>query len=179
MSASGITVGTTVDLRKLYLAVDERAARVKDLTPFFRQVVAPAMTALLKQQFQSGGTTMRGGHKWARLAEATVKQKIARGTYEKGTLRDTDWMYDAFTNPDHPDAVEIVNRLRYIRSVQGEAKRIADFHQTGTRFMPARPVMGDGVPTPVMRAWSSQLLRWLDSGRLDGALGGASGGGAR
>jgi len=62
------------------------------------------------------------------------------------------------------DAVAIVQRLRYIRSVQGRAKSIAEFHRTGTSRMPARPVLGDGIPRPTVMMWSSQLLAWVKDG---------------
>jgi hypothetical protein len=166
--ATPVSVGTVVDVRALKADMAGDARRARDLRPFFAAIIAPELQALIMEQFASGGTRMRGGHKWAALAESTVRAKLRRGTYHKGTLRDTDLMYDAFTDPEHPDAVEIVNRLRYARTVKGEAERRAQFHETGTKKMPARPVLGDGVPRPVIRAWSGQLLRWIETGKLPG-----------
>lgn len=164
-SASGVTVGTTVDLRALENAFQTMADRARDATSFWRAVVEPDMSALLEKQFASGGSTMRQGHRWKQLLAATVAKKVRQYGTDRGVLVASGYMRDAFVNPSHPDAVAIVQQLRYIRSVKGEAKRIADYHQTGTtRGLPARPVMGDGVPQPVRRAWSSQLAHWIARG---------------
>lgn len=165
MSSSGISVGTSVDVAKLVDAVDQAVARARDATAFFRTVVEPDMTALLLEQFASDGSRMRKGHRWAALKPSTIASKIRRGS-NNGILRDSLEMMNAFVNPRHPDAVAIVQRLRYIRSVQGRAKELADWHKTGTPRMQARPVMGDGVPAPILRAWSGQLARYLATGQL-------------
>ncbi len=46
-------------------------------------------------------------------------------------------MWSAFVETSNPESVEVFNKQRYIRSVSGDAKRIAGYHQDGTPRMPA------------------------------------------
>ena len=161
MSRSGRAVGTAVNIGQLLDALDRASARAQDVRPFFQEVVERDTTALLLAQFSTEGEAL--GSRWAPLAPSTLAQKARHGA-DSHILQDTREMMNAVTNPRHPDAIAIVQRLRYIRSVQGRAKSIAEFHRTGTSRMPARPVLGDGIPRPTVMMWSSQLLAWVKDG---------------
>lgn len=161
MSRSGLAVGTAVNIGQLLDALDRASARAQDMRPFFADVVEPDITALLLEQFTSEGERL--GDRWAPLKPSTLAQKARKGA-DSHILQDTREMMNAFTNPRHPDAVAIIQRLRYIRSVQGQAKKVAEFHRTGTSRMPARPVLGNGIPRQTVMMWSSQLLAWIQSG---------------
>lgn len=163
----GVSVGTSLDLRKLEQDLGEQSERVRDLRPWLRGHVSPDMTELLVQQFASQGSRMRRGHRWPGLAASTVLRKIAKGTVDLGILIDTGHMWSAFVETSNPESVEIFNKQRYIRSVSGEAKRIAGYHQDGTSRMPARPVMGDGIPGPVLDSWGASLAKYILTGVID------------
>lgn len=160
-------VGKAFDVRDAMALLNDLETRARDLRPFFAARVSPDMTALLEQQFESQGTRMRRGHPWRQLAASTIRSKERRGTAGNGILVDSGAMRRAFVDPHDAEAVEILSTQRYIRSVSGEAKRIAGYHQTGTRRMPARPVMGDGIPEPVKRQWMAALQRYIATGVIE------------
>src|SRR5688572_22358646 len=155
-----LTVGTTVDLRALTRALDARARRAADLSPWYRGRVDPDVSHLMAEQFESRGSRLRGGHRWKQLALSTIDKKgHDQPLVESGELM------EAFANPDHPDASRIITRLTYRRGVKGRAAELARFHDKGTRHMPARPI-APGIPAPVRRAWSGSLLRYLSTGTV-------------
>jgi len=161
------SVGKALDLRDAMAFLGDLETRARDLRPFFAGRVSPDMTALLVEQFESQGSRMRRGHGWRQLAPSTIQSKTKRGTVGNGILVDSGAMRRAFVDPHDPDAVEVLNQQRYIRSVSGEAHRIAGYHQTGTRRMPARPVMGDGIPEPIKRQWMAALQTYITTGVIE------------
>ena len=163
----GVSVGVSVDLRRLEQDLSGSGERAKDIRPWLRGHVSPDVTTLLVQQFASQGSRMRRGHRWARLSASTLRSKARRGTIDNGILIDSGAMWRAFVETSDSDSVEVFNRQRYIRSVQGDAKRIAGYHRDGTPRMPARPVMGDGIPLPVQSEWGRSLAHYVLTGIVD------------
>jgi hypothetical protein len=66
---------------KLLLALGDR---VKNLRPLMTGEIAPAANRMLLRWWESNGNGT-----WAPLAPSTIKAKIRKGTFGRGTLRDT------------------------------------------------------------------------------------------
>lgn len=96
-------------------------------------VVADDLREMIAEQFATEGAA--GGTPWAPLAASTLKKK--RET-RRGILNVTGALLASLTEAGSPGHVEKVDGRQLLL---GSALPYATFHQTGTRRMPARPII--------------------------------------
>lgn len=133
------------------------AERAVDARPVWR-ALATRFEEGEKRQFASEGR-WGSGAKWAKLADSTVRQKIAGG-FPLQILRRTERLRDSLIGVTgdtvrvfHPDRMELGSRVEYGR-----------YHTTGTKRMPRRrPVQ---LPEREKREWVKILQRFVVTGRL-------------
>lgn len=136
-------------------AIDRRvlkiADRLGDLRPFWNRF-ADALANYNKRVFNSEGKF--GGAGWAPLSPDYGAWKAVNYP-GKTILRRTDTLYDSLTK--RPFGIE---NLTGSVARFGTDVPYAGYHQTGTRFMPARPFMPDKpVMRTVMAVEARRLLR--------------------
>jgi phage gpG-like protein len=107
----------------------DRAAHV---APIWRKV-GDYFATVARRQFSSSGAYL--GRPWAPLNPEYHAWKIAHG-FDRRTLRRTGALYRSWTS--RPMGTE---RYGAQTARFGSNVSYAGFHQTGTRFMPARPVL--------------------------------------
>ena len=125
---------------------------VKDLTDAFREIVKDFREIVEKKQFESEGSYGSGG--WKPLALSTLLQKRRKG-YPDAILEASGRMKRSLTG-NTGDTIEEVKRL----SVRmGTSVSYARYHQKGTRYMPARPLiqLTEGDKT----RWTKIIHRYL------------------
>ena len=184
-----LRVGASVDLADCMKVFDQLEKKVRDLSPFFRDVLDPALTELFERQFATNGAAL--GTPWAKLSTTTIKLRTQRTTGTGGAKattsrtgraragfaaieRDTLRLYAAYTKAGGPGSLRLIDAMRYERGVDGGVVPYAAAQATGisaekARFfgrplghpIPARPVIPKEMPAPVLKAWEGQLAQWL------------------
>jgi len=139
--------------------VSERAA---DLTPVFAAGVDPLFTREITAQFDTEGAHF--GEPWAALEPSTLRKRARSGHGRGGILRDTDVLYDAFTNPFDSGAIRVVEPQFYARGV---SVPYYPFLHEGTSRMVERPV----VPPEIPPGLGEQIYALLQDYILTGAVG--------
>jgi len=110
------------------------ANEVKDLRDAFREIVKDFRDTIEKKQFESEGGYGSGG--WKPLATSTLRQKASKG-YPSTILVATGRMKRSLTGKTR-DTIEEIKPLSIL---MGTKAGYARYHQKGTRYMPARPVI--------------------------------------
>lgn len=103
------------------------------LKPMFREAII--------KQFETEGAW--GGDPWLALSDETIERKTRKGTLERGIMRDSMRLFEAFSEPDSPDFdVEIKgNTFSYVIRVP-----YAWRHQEGQERLPMRQIIPDPMP---------------------------------
>lgn len=137
---------------KLLLALGDR---LKDLRPLMREEIAPAANRMLERWWSSNGNDT-----WAPLEPATVRKKIRKGTFSKGTLHDTDHLFKTLFRDRDTDS-----RLRVIAGGLRLSLNIgvpyAIFHQVGTSYMAERQVIPDPLPASFIKEARGLIRQFL------------------
>lgn len=137
---------------KLLLALGDR---VKDLRPLMREQIAPAANRMLLRWWNSNGNGT-----WAPLALSTVKAKIRKGTFGRGTLRDTLHLFKTLFQERSTDSrLQVVGRGLRLQLNTGVPYAI--YHQVGTSRMPQRQVIPDPLPTSFTRECRALIRAYL------------------
>lgn len=135
--------------------IADRAADVRPAWPYVGDTVAGAMV----DQFETEGAS--GGAPWAPLSPPYLRWKIRNG-FDPRKLRQTGAMRESLTSD--PMAIE---EYQPQQARFGSDDPKLHFHQSGTRFMPARPVL---FMTPQLeRDVARILVRYIVDGRVGGA----------
>ena len=136
-------------IRQARRELDRLNARVSNYAPFWRSVAIPIIKREIRETFN------REGPGWLPLAESTLKSRLFPGL---PILQQTGALMDSIV--DNPVIRISQNELTY-----GTNNPYAEYHEHGTRFMPARPFLGPslrGVMETIRRRYvqylTSQLL---------------------
>lgn len=124
----------------------------KRLRPVFRLAIV--------KQFATEGAW--GGDPWEKLSDSRIAEKEVSGTVDRGILRDTDRLFDAFAEPGSPDFDVVFagrGQFTYVIGVP-----YAFRHQEGTGRLPIRQVVPDPMPDSFIAE-----LRNIVSGYIVGA----------
>ena len=119
--------------------------RLQDFSPFWRSIAVPIIKSRLQEIF------MQEGPGWAPLAQSTL---LSREYPELPILQQTGALMASVI--DHPVLTITKRQLLY-----GTNNPYADFHEEGTRKMPARPFLGPArreVMSEIRRAYLNYLL---------------------
>jgi hypothetical protein len=154
MGATGFRIDgrTIAPIRRKIAQMRERST---NLTPAW-QVFADWFADQNRVQFGSRGARWRT--LWPELASATLDDKLREG-YPTDMMRRTRQLERSLT--DRPLAVE---RLHPHEMTVGTNLRYAHFHQTGTRRMPARPLIS-ARQVANEGALSAAVASWIARGR--------------
>lgn len=112
------------------------------------------------RDFDSFGATSSAGA-WAPRKPSTLRRRPGgRLMNVSGRLR------RSLTDPGHPEHVFVAGPL----GVEEMGTRVpyAPFHQTGTRWMVARPIVA--APPEETQLYGRAVLAWITEGRRDGGL---------
>lgn len=115
-------------------ALEAMAERVSDLRPAWRAIVLYLKAATI-QQFASQGARL--GSPWQPLSPAYATAKAIRYP-GKPILRATDAMFNSLASVTADSIVELEPQAMSY----GTRDRKAQWHQKGTRRMPARKILG-------------------------------------
>lgn len=126
------------------------AALLLDFRPFWPSVVR-LFRAWMRDQFASEGGW--GGHPWAPLSPAYAAWKAVHHP-GRGILVLSGTMRNRATAP-----VVTVAPLDLMLTVKSE---YAGYHQAGTRYMPARPLIPDTIPAAAMYEVEQAADRYVD-----------------
>lgn len=141
----------------------------KNLSPVFRGPIDKSVTQFFRRQWKSAGKA--GGQAWARLRPATVRDKARRNLTGMGILRARGSLRASFVGG-------AVNRIRIIKKdsyERGSTDPKAAFHQAGwtarqwggrefrrPRRVPARKIVPDRMPSPLVKAWEKTILKFIE-----------------
>ena len=143
MSLRGqISEGVTITLEpsgvRLFRGIERWAELVQDFSPAW-----PHVTTLIrrhfKRTFDSRGGRVGDGRKWQRLSPRYRARK-AREFPGRPLLVRTSALRSAMVRGGSGSLVRKDKRSLTV-GLQGRNRRIAEYHQSGTRNMPARPVV--------------------------------------
>ena len=152
--------GSKADLlRNLRLLPSVLAGKSPDphgLARIFLAHLGNAVLKCLQEDFEtkSAGGTGRDGVKWPPLSIVTLQERRRKGISHKEILVETEALRTALTPgaTNDPDAVRIFGQLFAFSLAQLRVGidlteiHYAEFHQTGTPFMPARRIVPDDMP---------------------------------
>lgn len=124
---------------------------IKDLSPAFREI-AKSFRDIMRKQFDSEGSY--GGSSWAPLNPTYAEWKAANFG-GKPILQLTGAMMESLVDKTG-STIEEISKLSM---VLGSKLPYPKFHQTSTRYMPARPVIK--LTEENKRTWMRILQRYL------------------
>lgn len=154
MSKFKATIRGDRRVKQLLTEMADRTVGVQVAWPKVGDVVADAM----REQFATEGVALTG-RRWAPLKPHYLRWKRRRGFHTE-ILRQTDAMKDSLTS--RPMAVE---EYRPFSATFGTDDPKAEFHQSGTRFMPQREIIN--VTDDLADDVNSVLARYIFENRLD------------
>lgn len=108
--------------------------QISDLSPAFEQIGADLRDDFMRNI--TGAGSFFGP--WAPLAATTVRRRLAEGTGAEPLWR-TGTLLRSLADVGHPDHIHIVTPTSL---TEGTRLYYAGFHQSGTRRMPARKIVG-------------------------------------
>lgn len=151
-----VTPGGDVFQRRFTRFVSE----LTDLAPLLHEIV-DHLHDVFREQFRTEGAST--GSVWAPLSESYRRWKVRRYP-GRGVLVRTGRLYSSLTRAGGTDAIRKVTARRM---EFGTAVPYARFHQTGTRRMPARPIvrLSDANKADLTRMVHRYLVRKA-AGRL-------------
>lgn len=117
------------------------------LRTLMQEEVAPAVNRMLLRWWSSNG-----GGTWAPLKPSTVREKIRKGTFDKGTLHDTDHLFKVLFRERVTDS-RLQSTPNGVRLNLGTDVPYAKFLQLGTSRMVARQV----IPYPLPRSFQTEV----------------------
>lgn len=181
-----LRVGAVVHMEEVEKLLSDLALKVHDLRPAFRRIDSN-LTALLREQFDTRGKRL--GTPWKPISPVTVAIRTNRRMASKaarrkaiaakgaGTvLRDTNRLWASYTKPQGPDALRVIDRLRYERGTLVPYARHHQVDQKQTRVfgkprkqpvtVPARPVIPSDMPAPVLKTWEGYLVQYITAGEV-------------
>lgn len=105
--------------------------------------IAPAANRMMLRWWST-----LGNGTWAPLKPSTVASKIRKGTFDKGTLHDTDHLFKVLFRERATDnrLREIPGGVRLSLGAGSGTYRVPIYHQLGTSRMVARQVIPDPLP---------------------------------
>jgi phage gpG-like protein len=133
-------------------------------------VLAVVLEDMRRMEFELFQT--EGYGEWAPLQQTTIERKAEQG-YPPKILQATEQLMDSLTG--NLSAAGHVEHITESEVVYGTTVPWAIFHQTGTRFMPARPPVD--VREADIRRWTKMVQAYvfgLDAGEVEAAGGGGS-----
>jgi phage gpG-like protein len=149
MSSGWFLAADVNGTKALFVTMQSRAGNMR---PVWDEI-ADDYARFQKARWSSHGVS--AGSAWPPLAASTVAHKRRSGgtmMVESGDLRKS--------LTQRPFGLELITDQEL---VIGTNVRYAGYHQTGTRRMPAREVIG--IPRPVQELWSRRLMKHIISGR--------------
>lgn len=153
MSKFTATIKGDRRVKQLLTEMSDRTRGVAVVWPKVGDVIAEAFA----DQFATEGVAMTG-RRWAPLKPDYLRWKRKRG-FRTEILRQTDEMRRGLVS--RPMAVET---YRPFSATFGTDDEKAEFHQSGTRFMPARPILE--VTEDLADDVNSVLARYIFENRL-------------
>jgi hypothetical protein len=108
-----------------------------------------------REQFESEGASRSGG--WAALKPSTIRAKASHG-HDPRILRDTEAMFEAFTNPSDGRHIARHDANSFFFGADDPKAKL---HQSGTRRMPQRKVVE--LSETQRRAMTKTVQMWLVS----------------
>lgn len=151
-----------------YEEIDRVDRIIDNLEDFYRGPAMRSLRYLFLELFRKEGATART-QKWAPLKTQTkigryrrhYKYSGKRGRPNRKILWDTGLLRQSYV--DDPVVRISRNVMRYSSIVS-----YAKYHETGTRYMPARPVIGYAAivgPTRLQRALNKWIREKINNGR--------------
>jgi hypothetical protein len=147
--------------------VQKVSGRLVNFAPVFRGHFKEAVADFFERQFESEGSA--GGTPWAPLSPVTLMIRRAQGITSEKSLWASGTMRAAWGGMR--DDVEVAPLLFKKSSSVG----LPGLHQHGfstrlfgrgaPRWVPARPIIPDVLPTQVVGRWENVLMRWITGGR--------------
>lgn len=133
---------------------------------------APVLAVILDdmRRLEAELFSTEGYGEWEPLAKSTLERKAEEG-YPDKILQATEWLMDSLTG--NLAAGGHVEHITPEEIVYGTTVPYAIFHQTGTRYMPARPPVD--VREVDVRRWTKMIQAYVFG--IDSAEMGAAGGG--
>ncbi len=148
--------------KELQAFLKKARKRGLDLRPVLRGGIDKSVSHFFKSQFDSAGG--RGGSPWAPLSAATRKSRLRPGGNRGGLSRplwDVGRLRASLVKVG-PESHRVIERQRYER---GTTVPSAQYHQTGTRRMPARQIVPDPLPSALVRSWLRFIEKyWMTGG---------------
>jgi hypothetical protein len=118
----------------------------RGLRVLMQEEIAPAANRMMLRWWST-----LGNGTWAPLKPSTVRSKIRKGTFSKGTLHDTDHLFKVLFRERATDS-RLKSTPGGVRLSLGTNVRYAKFHQFGTSRMAQRQV----VPNPLPRSFTAE-----------------------
>lgn len=126
-------------------------SKAENLSDVFREF-AEGFHKFQERQFASGGAEIGG---WAPLAPATVEAKLRKG-YPSDILVRTGVLLRSLVSGEAPYSVEEIEpKDMWV----GTSVPYAAFHQTGTRKMPARPLIA--ITEALLDEWAGLVAKHM------------------
>lgn len=184
-------VGARIVADELDALIKGLQAKIGDLRPAYA-LIDRDVTERLRAQFATRGAAL--GTPWAPLSPNTIRARtrVMKATRKKGKrsvnkpgraragfatpLQDTRRLWASYVKGAGPESYRVIDRMRYAR---GSAVPYADAHQRPREItqawgrplksaitIPARQVVPDTMPAPVLAAWEGTIERYIVSGAL-------------
>lgn len=125
------------------------------LRTLMRDEIAPAANRMLLRWWST-----EGNGSWAPLRPSTVASKIRKGTYDKGTLHDTDHLFKVLFRERSTDS-RLTTTSRGVRLSLGTDVPYAKFLQLGTLRMVPRQVIPDPLPRSFQEECKALIRAYL------------------
>lgn len=168
-----INVGVVMEMTHVTRLLSQTEHAAKDLTPVFQGPIDASVTEFYKRQFETEGA--HGGQKWENLSPLTVtlKGRNGRGRAGPETIgRDTNRLWASLTKSGGPMSLRHFGPKEYVRGTR--VRHAQWFHEGydstsifgrtrkgGTRKVPARPIVPETMPQPIIRAWEGMIVHHI------------------
>lgn len=151
------------------LALDQIIGRFRNLRPLLMGPIRDDILATEAALFQNAGG-YAGVERWAPLTEATMRRKVRGGAASTRILVERGDLERSLTQRDAPGQVakfRAPGTLEFGTQVVNErGQTFAQYHQLGTRYMEARPVIPESWPEQGTKRWADLTVDYIVEGRL-------------
>lgn len=175
-----VRVGARIHMAEADKLLADLTLKVHDLRPAFRRIDRD-VTGHLRKQFDTRGQHLGTpwpalkpqtviGRTYKRMASTKARAKALSMVGAGQPLRDTNRLWASITKGTSPDSLRLIDLLRYERGTthRKNGQPVAAIHNTGTKDgkIPARPMIPDTWPAPVIATWEGILVQYITQGTL-------------